>query len=64
MSKSVFNLIFGISTGVESIAEAICAFAIKDPFMKGAVLASIPVAVNGFIAICSNFVKPEIEKSE
>lgn len=59
MSKDVFNLIFGISTGVEAIAEAVCSFAIKDTFLKGAVLASIPVAINGIIAICSNFVKIE-----
>ena len=61
MSERVYNLIFGITTGVVAIAEAVCAFAIKDPFIKGAVLASIPVAGNGVIAICKNFVKPEVE---
>lgn len=59
MSEKVYNLIFGITTGVVAIAEAVCAFCIADPFIKGAVLASIPIVGNGVIAICKNFVKPE-----
>ncbi|MCQ2589289.1 MAG: hypothetical protein MJ179_02590 [Treponema sp.] len=64
MKKSVFNLVVGIMTGVEAIAEAVCGFAIKDPFIKGATLSSIPVIANGVIVVCSNFVKPDEEKEE
>lgn len=57
MSKKVYNLITGIVTGVEAIAVAVCTFAIADPFIKGAVVASIPIACNAGLAICNNFVK-------
>lgn len=59
MSKRVFNLVTGIVTGVEAIALAVCTFAIPDPFIKGAVVASIPVVCNAGIAVCNNFVKEE-----
>lgn len=59
MSKKVFTLVTGIVTGVESIALAVCAFAIPDPFIKGAVVASIPVVCNAGLAVCNNFVKPD-----
>lgn len=59
MSKKVFNLVTGIVTGVEAIALAVCTFAIPDPFIKGAVVASIPVVCNAGIAVCNNFVKEE-----
>lgn len=62
MSKKVFTLVSGIITGAEAIAEAVCAFAIKDPFVKGAVIASIPVVCNAGIVVCSNFVKPDENK--
>lgn len=64
MSEKVYNLIFGVTTGVVAIAEAVCAFCIKDPFILGAVLASIPIVGNGIIAICKNFVKPDTKKVE
>ena len=57
MSEKVFNLIFGIVTGVEAIASAICVFAIPDPFIKGAVVAGIPIVCNAVGAVCKNFVK-------
>lgn len=57
MSKNVYNLITGIVTGVEAIALAVCVFVIKDPFIKGAVVASVPVVCNAGLTICSNFVK-------
>jgi hypothetical protein len=59
MSKKVFNLVTGVVTGVEAIALAVCTFAIPDPFIKGAVVASIPVVCNAGIAVCNNFVKDE-----
>ena len=59
MSKKTLNLVTGIVTGVESIALAVCAFAISDPFIKGAVVASIPVVCNAGLAVCNNFVKEE-----
>lgn len=55
MSKKVYNLVCGIVTGVEVIAEAVCGYVIADPFIKGAVLASIPVFANAIIVICGNF---------
>lgn len=61
MSEKVYNLVYGITTGVEAIALAICGFAIKDAFIKSAVLASIPVFCNAGLAICKNFVKEEIK---
>lgn len=65
MTEKVYNLVFGIITGVEAIAEAVCAFAIPDPFVKGAVIASIPIVCNAAIAVCKNFVKPaEVKKVE
>ena len=57
MSKKVYALITGIVTGVEAIALAVCTFTIPDPFVKGAVVASIPVFCNAGLAICNNFVK-------
>ena len=59
MSKKTLNLVTGIVTGVESSALALCAFAIPDPFIKGAVVASIPVVCNAGLAVCNNFVKEE-----
>lgn len=59
MSKKTLNLVTGIVTGVESIALAVCTFAIPDPFIKGAVVASIPVVCNAGLAVCNNFVKEE-----
>lgn len=59
MSKKTLNLVTGIVTGVESIALAVCAFAIPDPFIKGAVVASVPVVCNAGLAVCNNFVKEE-----
>lgn len=59
MSKKVFTLVSGVITGVEAIAEAVCAFSIKDAFIKGAVLASIPVVCNTVIVVCGNFVKKD-----
>ena len=59
MSKKTLNLVTGVVTGVESIALAVCTFAIPDPFIKGAVVASIPVVCNAGLAVCNNFVKEE-----
>lgn len=59
MSKKVYALVTGIVTGVEAIALAVCSYAIKDPFVKAGVIASIPVACNAGLAICNNFVKSE-----
>lgn len=59
MSKKVYDLVYGIVTGVEAIAVAVCAFAIPDPFIKGAVVVSIPIACNAALAICKNFVKED-----
>ena len=59
MSKKVYTLVTGIVTGVEAIALAVCGFVITDPFIKGAVLASIPVVCNAGLAVCNNFVKDE-----
>ena len=59
MSKKVYALVTGIVTGVEAIALAVCGYAIKDPFIKSGVLASIPVVCNAGLAVCNNFVKGE-----
>lgn len=59
MSKKVYDLVYGIVTGVEAIAEAVCVFAITDPFVKGAVVAGIPIACNAVLAICKNFIKED-----
>lgn len=59
MSKKVYALITGITTGVEAIALALCTFLIEDAFIKGAVVASIPVVCNAGLAVCNNFVKKE-----
>lgn len=59
MKKSVYDLVFKIVTGVEMITEAICAFVIKDTFIKTSVCASIPLVANCVTGICSNFVKEE-----
>lgn len=64
MTSKVYALIYGIATGVEAIALAICGFAIADAFIKSAVLASIPVAINAGLAICKNFVKDDTNKIE
>lgn len=64
MSKKVYALIFGCITGVEAIAEAVCAFAINDAFIKSAVLASIPIVANAAIAVCKNFVVEDKAKVE
>ncbi len=59
MQKNVYNLIFKIVTGVEIIAEAICAFAIKDTFIKTGVCAAIPLVCNCITGVCSKFVKEQ-----
>lgn len=59
MSTKVYNLIFGLVTGLVTIAETLCAFLIPDPFIKGAVIASVPIIGNCIIAVCKLFVKPE-----
>lgn len=61
MSKKVYNLVLGCTTGVESIAEAICAFAIPDLFIKGAVVAAIPIIGTAVISVCQLFVKEDAE---
>ena len=57
MSKTVYNIVFASVTGVEGISEAVCAAAIPDPFIKGAVCAAIPLVCNCIIAVCKLFVK-------
>lgn len=61
MSKKVYSLIYGIATGAEAIACAICSFCIQDAGIKAAVIASIPIAINAGLAICKNFVTEAIE---
>ena len=61
MSSKVFNLITGIVTGVEAIAGAICTFAISDAFIKGAVVAAIPIIGTAAISVCKLFVKKDAE---
>ena len=56
MTDKVYKLIVGITTGVESIALAICSFAITNPAIKTGVMAGIPVACNAVIVISKGFV--------
>lgn len=59
MQKKVYDLIYKITTGIEIIAEAICAFTIKDTFIKTGVCAAIPLVCNCITGVCANFVKEE-----
>lgn len=57
MSKRLFNLIFGIVSGVEASGEAIVAY-IKPEYAVQ-IAAAIPIISNAIIAVCKLFVKDE-----
>lgn len=54
MSKKQYNLIYGIVTGLESIAVASVAY--MQPPTYPAICAAIPIVTNAVLAVCKLFV--------
>lgn len=59
MSKKTLTLVTGVTGGIGAIASAIVTFC--QPAMATAIVASIDIVCTAVIAVCTQFVKTDVE---